>query len=161
MRQLTAPRGTAQRGFTLIEVMVAIAIAALLVVQGLPAYANYMANSRLREGANVVVAGLVFARSEAIKRNHPVRVTIAAQRLVAAQIDGTVTTVLRSFELPATLQAPAFAANFDSTGRPAPFGTDVTLALSSADRPCSADLRCPSIHIEAGGAVSLCRSGAC
>ena len=151
MRQLT-------RGFTLIELMVTVTIAGLLLVAGLPAFADYIANSQLREGANQIVSGALFARSEAIKRNGSVMVTVTSQRLVIAQADGT---PLRSLELPTRVRTSAFAATFDSTGRPSPFGTDIVVNVSANDRPCSSDLRCPAVHFEPGGAIVLCREGTC
>lgn len=152
MRQLNL-----QRGVSLVELMVAVVIAAILMVAGLPAYADYIANSRLREGANVVVSAAQFARSEAIRRNRSTKLDLSGQQLVVSQ-GGT---PLRTFELPAPLQASGLPATFDSTGRLSPFGADVQSQVSSSQRSCAGDLRCPTVHIEAGGAVSLCRSGAC
>jgi prepilin-type N-terminal cleavage/methylation domain-containing protein len=161
MRQLTSPSrrpGAWQRGFTLIELMVGVAIVMVLTVAGLPSFTDYVENARLREGANLIVTGTLMARSEAIKRNLAVRVTVDHQRLVVTQDDGT---PLRSVELPETLQTSSFVATYDSSGRLAPFGTDIVVPISSTRRVCDAVIRCPAVHLEAGGAVALCTTGAC
>ena len=76
MRHLiAAPR--LERGFTLVELMVALAIAGLLVVAAAPYFADYGTNSRLRESGNTVHTEALMAQSEAIKRNRVVRLSTA------------------------------------------------------------------------------------
>lgn len=58
-----------QRGFTLIELMVTIAVLAILLVVAVPGFDLVRNVSRLSAGANDVVTGLQLARSEAIRRN--------------------------------------------------------------------------------------------
>lgn len=62
----------AQPGFTLLELMVVLAIAGVLFAVGIPAMGNFIRNSRITGAANDVMAALHFARSEAIKRRFPV-----------------------------------------------------------------------------------------
>lgn len=62
----------AQPGFTLLELMVVLAIAGVLFAVGIPAMGNFIRNSRITSAANDVMGGLHFARSEAIKRRLPV-----------------------------------------------------------------------------------------
>lgn len=61
-------------GFTLLELMVTIAIAGILIVVAVPSFSQTIRNSRLTTNINRLVASLNFARSEAIKRNHAVSV---------------------------------------------------------------------------------------
>lgn len=56
------------RGFTLIELMVAIAIAAVLLFIGIPSFVAFQRNSELTSSANSLVAALGAARGEAMKR---------------------------------------------------------------------------------------------
>jgi type IV fimbrial biogenesis protein FimT len=58
-----------QAAFTLVEVLIAIAVVALLLMLGAPSAATWMQNLQLRNGADSVVSGLKQARYEAIKRN--------------------------------------------------------------------------------------------
>ena len=62
-----------ERGFTLIEIMVALVIMAVLLALGLPAVNGWMTDSRVRSQAEYVLSGLQLARGEAIKSNTLVR----------------------------------------------------------------------------------------
>jgi type IV fimbrial biogenesis protein FimT len=57
------------RAFTLIELMVTIAVASVLLAIAVPSFNQLIVANRLTAQANEVVAALNFARSEAIKRN--------------------------------------------------------------------------------------------
>jgi len=68
------------RGFTLIEVLVVIAISAILLAVGVPMFNGAIASMRASESANSLVASLELARTEAIRRGTTVslcRVTSA------------------------------------------------------------------------------------
>ena len=56
-------------GFTLIELMVALAVVAILISVGLPKMSIFFKGNRMVTNANDLLAGLHIARSEAIKRN--------------------------------------------------------------------------------------------
>ncbi len=58
----------APRGFTLVEMMVVVAIAAILAAIVGPNMATFLRNSRLSGGANDLLHSLSLARTEAIKR---------------------------------------------------------------------------------------------
>ena len=61
-----------QGGFTLLEMMIAISLLAILLSFGLPNFRDFIRNARLAAAANDVIADMNFARSEAIKRRVPV-----------------------------------------------------------------------------------------
>ncbi|BCX88542.1 type IV fimbrial biogenesis protein FimT [Methylomarinovum tepidoasis] len=61
-------------GFTLIELMVTVAMAAIVLTVGVPSFQALVKNNRLTTAANELVGALNLARSEAIKRG--VRVTV-------------------------------------------------------------------------------------
>jgi type IV fimbrial biogenesis protein FimT len=56
-------------GFSLVELIIGMAILAMLMALGMPQYANFIANSRLRATAEGISNGLNTARAEAVKRN--------------------------------------------------------------------------------------------
>lgn len=56
------------RGFTLFELMLAIAVGALVLGLGVPSFQNFVRNSRITGVANEFLAAAYLARSEAIKR---------------------------------------------------------------------------------------------
>lgn len=63
-------------GFTIIELMLTVAIAGILVAVALPSFRNMANNNCLTTSVNSITANLQRARSEAIKRR--TNVTIAA-----------------------------------------------------------------------------------
>jgi type IV fimbrial biogenesis protein FimT len=77
---LTSPTGPAprppQRGFTVIELMVTVAVAAILVAIAVPAFNNFVLNDRDISQINSLVASFNYARSEAIKQNLPAGVEV-------------------------------------------------------------------------------------
>jgi type IV fimbrial biogenesis protein FimT len=60
-------------GFTLIEIMITLAVFALLLAVGLPSMTIWLQNQQIRTSAEGLQAGLQFARAEALRRNAPVR----------------------------------------------------------------------------------------
>ena len=160
MRQL------AERGLTLIELMVGLAIAAILVVAAGPFFTDYIANSRLREGGNLLFSETLMAQSEAIKRNTRVAVVTTATSVEVQDVTVATTPVmLRQRTLPAGISMDVDSVTFGSDGRPAPFPIDepVAIDLGHDSHTCSADIRCPGLRVSVGGAVSLCRdkNGSC
>jgi len=64
------------RGFTLLELMVAIAVLAILATVGVPSFRALIQNNRVTTQANELVSALSFARTEAVKRGRNVEVVI-------------------------------------------------------------------------------------
>lgn len=64
-------------GFTLIEMMVTIAVLGILAMVALPNFQAWVESSRMTAQANDFLTALHMARSEAVKRNAPV--TVAAK----------------------------------------------------------------------------------
>jgi type IV fimbrial biogenesis protein FimT len=60
-------------GFTLIEMMVTLAVFAMLIMIGLPSMTTWLQNAQIRTSAETLQMGLQFARAEALRRNVPVR----------------------------------------------------------------------------------------
>lgn len=58
---------SAYKGFTLIELMVTLAVAAILMVIGVPSFLAFQRNSELTSAVNGLVAGIAAARGEAMK----------------------------------------------------------------------------------------------
>jgi len=61
-------------GFTVIELLVTIAIAAIVMGLAVPSFNSAIKNNRLTAEVNMFVGALNLARSEAIKRNHNVAI---------------------------------------------------------------------------------------
>ncbi len=60
-------------GFSLIEMLIAVVIAALLLMIGLPNMNIWLNNTRLRTAGETLLNGLQLARAEAVRRNTTVR----------------------------------------------------------------------------------------
>lgn len=56
-------------GFTLVELLVTIAVAAILLSLAMPSFSDATLSGKLAASANDLVAGVTLGRSEAIKRN--------------------------------------------------------------------------------------------
>ncbi|MEM7303996.1 MAG: GspH/FimT family pseudopilin [Pseudomonadota bacterium] len=64
------------KGFTIIELMIALALVGVFITMGVPAFSGLMERNQLTTGINTFVSSLSIARSEAIKRNQ--RVSLCA-----------------------------------------------------------------------------------
>jgi type IV fimbrial biogenesis protein FimT len=62
-----------QGGFSLIELVMVIAVGGILMALGLPAFKTVLDSAKSKAAAESVLSGLRFARGEAIKRNVPMR----------------------------------------------------------------------------------------
>ena len=64
-------------GVTLIELMIGITIISCLLLVGMPSFTNWIQDLQIRGAAESIHSGLLLARSEAIRRNRPVQLTLA------------------------------------------------------------------------------------
>jgi type IV fimbrial biogenesis protein FimT len=69
------------KGFTLVELMVTLAIAAILLTMAVPSFSEFVKNNRLITLNNDLVTALNLARSEAIKRGDRVTVCKSSNQL--------------------------------------------------------------------------------
>lgn len=156
-------RTTRPSGFTVIELIVAISVLAILVTMGIPAIQEMIKNNRATGQSNELVAMINFARNEAIRRNRCVVVELTS---TASGWSGvvkdtstdpdlaacTTTDTLRTAEYSSVLLASGtddFA--FNNRGYVDGF-TQVDLALEHTD--CSGDRQRREIAILPTGQVS-------
>ena len=147
MRRLNPP----QRGFSLIESMVALTITGILIGAGMPAFADYLRNSKLREAGNALLADALFAQSEAIKRNDRLSLIATAGTVRIADASGA--TIRQRPQPDGVAAATSVTIVIDSFGRPA---ADASIDLRLSSATCSADIRCPGLRLDAGGGIRLC-----
>ncbi|MEI8325579.1 MAG: GspH/FimT family pseudopilin, partial [Betaproteobacteria bacterium] len=79
----------ARRGFSLIELVVGLAIMALLLALGLPSLNEYLANSKIRAQASSFNSTLQLARAEAIRLNGGVELVLTDDAPTAANKDSS------------------------------------------------------------------------
>ena len=105
------------RGFTLLELIVAMTITGMLLMLGMPSFTTFLRNSEIRSTAESISNGLRAARSEATRLNRPVSFTLA---------NGNDTSWAINIFNPATgvlLQPPIQAYSKLEVGRSAEVGT--------------------------------------
>jgi type IV fimbrial biogenesis protein FimT len=68
------------RGFTLIELMVTLSVAAVLAALAAPSFQGMIASGRINSGTNDLMGTLAVARSEAIRRNTRITVCKSANQ---------------------------------------------------------------------------------
>ena len=99
------------RGFTLIEMMIGLAILGILFISALPSYSAWMQNMQTRSTAESILNGAQLARAEAMRRNNNVQLTLAGT--------GWTVTVVRSGEQVQARPAPDGSVNTTVTITPA------------------------------------------
>jgi type IV fimbrial biogenesis protein FimT len=75
LRHPVAGQGCHHAGFTLVELMIVIAILAVLLGVAAPAFRSFIVEQRLRATSADLRIAMMTARSEAVKRNRDVAVT--------------------------------------------------------------------------------------
>ena len=59
----------AQRGVTLVELLITLAVVAVVLTLAAPAYSAWIQNTQIRSAAEPLLVGVKLARAEALKRN--------------------------------------------------------------------------------------------
>lgn len=101
-RRRAQPGGRAVGGFTLIELMVTIFVAAILLAIAIPSFRHLIASTTLSSTSNDLMSALKYARTEAINRGDRIAVTASSSnkwddgwQVVARANNGDPDTVLR------------------------------------------------------------------
>lgn len=169
--------GGPQAGVTLIEILIAIAVFAVIAALGVPSLGDWLKNAQIRTAAESLQNGLQQARNEAARRNTAVEFrltatggasdweirladTAAADRQLAARPSAETPAVVLT-----TTPAAATTVTFDGMGRRYPASrqnadgsailTSICIDLSPALLPAARthDLE---VNISAGGSVRMC-----
>ena len=125
------------RGFTLVEMMVTIAILAILIAIATPSFTRMIQDSRVTTQANDLLLAMTLARSEAIKRAEDVSVSPEGADFDSGWCVHTgaacsAATAIREHEglsLVVLADSPGAALVFDSLGRKTSPTSDQTFAI--------------------------------
>ena len=74
-KHATVPQKQSSRGFSLIEAMVVVAVAAVVAATAVPSLVEFIDGRRLDATATALAADLQFVRTEAVARNQTVRIS--------------------------------------------------------------------------------------
>jgi len=75
-------------GFSMVELLVTISVAALIMAIATPALQTLVASNKIATEANRIVAGFNYARTEAVRRNQPVYICSANLNTNSMSISG-------------------------------------------------------------------------
>jgi len=154
-------------GFTLIELMIAIAVLAILLAVGVPSFQTWMLNTRIRTTADAMQNGLQLARAEAVRRNERVRFVLSGNTGWIVQTDGGTQIQARpsaegSSNVTVTVTpANATTVTFNSLGI-VTSNTDATASITQLDVDVPTTILAASqsrelrVAITSGGQVRMC-----
>lgn len=157
-----------QRGVTLIELVITIAIAAILIALAVPSFRIMLANAQIRTAAQGLHDGLQLARVEAIRRNERVIFSKGSQSAWTVSIESDGSTVqTRPYTEGSTVATVSVTPNgaaqvtFNALGRVVA-NTDASSSISQLDIDvpgtviAAVDSHELRITITTGGAIRLC-----
>ena len=133
------------RGFTLVELLMGLAILSIVTTTVVPSFSQLLAEQRLRQVSNELRLSLALARSEAIKRSESVNVLPAASTwsdgwCVELNASGCTQTPLGAYMVPQSIRVSdrsgAAKVAFNSWGRAANCPR-FEIETSVANRTCS------------------------
>lgn len=105
---------SSNRGFTLIELMIGLAVIGILLGLALPAFDRFLQNTKIRNAAELTISGLNLARAEALRRNGIVRFQLVSDLTASCTASGG------SLSWVVSLSDPAGACNVDPSETTAP-----------------------------------------
>lgn len=164
------------RGFTLIELMVVVAVSAVLIMVAAPNLADMATSSRLNTASDRWIASASLARSESVKRNRPVTMCATADGstcatgggaqvwasgwLIGHSVDGNWRLIEREGAVPTGYRLdvsagadPVYALVFQPTG----VGSSTATAVICRSQP-SGSLQQRTIQLSATGRAHLSKA---
>lgn len=144
-----------EKGFTLLELLVAIAVLAIVAAIAVPSFAEIVRQNRATNLANSMVSALSLARSEAVKRGAQASVSaLNGDWATGWQVRAEGNELRRWPTENATVSSSATAITFNPRGRlAASSGIQITVGIDTAQR-------CVQVSLSGSARVSEER-GAC
>lgn len=159
-------------GFSLIEVLIVVALLGILLAAAIPSYREWIRNTQIRTAAESIQNGISKARAEALMRNTAVSFTLGANSawtvqcvtaaacpdLVGGVVESRANTDGTSVEISVTpTPAVATGVTFTNLGIKSPAVVNqLTQVAVDYTGMAAADSRDLNITIGAGGNVRVC-----
>jgi type IV fimbrial biogenesis protein FimT len=131
-------------GFTLIELMVVVALAAIMAALAAPSFKSFVSGQRVKTAASEFAMAAIFARSEAIKRNADVTITAVTPGNATGwkdgwkvEVGGTQLSQQQAYT-GVTFSGPASAITYSGTGRLRAAVTTMTITGTDGSARCVA-----------------------
>jgi type IV fimbrial biogenesis protein FimT len=145
-------------GFSLVELLVAIAVVGISLTFASSTLSDVLSNNRIRSTAELVYDALQEGRSEAMKRNATVSVTVSASNAVINYTPGSTCSTAScktvTFGTATGLSISAGGAvSFSSTGQELNLASHV---FDVTNTRCSAEKSCLRVQVNGGGFIKVC-----
>ena len=131
-----------QRGFSMVELLVSIAILAIVLGLGIPSFSAWISNGQVRSTAESLLAAIQLTRGEAVRQNNRSQLVLTgdASGVAGWQVVAASSSVPGSFAI-------ADGATIAQTAGAAETGENARLGVSTAVQPAS---NCCAASVAAG-----------
>jgi type IV fimbrial biogenesis protein FimT len=130
----------AARGFSLVELIIAMAIAGILLALALPSFTAYLRNVKLRSAAEVFMSGIQLARSEAVRMNTSVEFLLTANDPLAANVATATASAAGVNWMVRTADLTTFIdGKFGLEGSGKAVASDITVRINDSTPPADTD----------------------
>ena len=146
---LQGKKSVSMAGFTVIELLVAVMILAILATIAAPNMTAFILSTRVRGAATDLYSALIFARSEAIKRNANIDIVPISAWQGGWQVKAGATVLTQQDAYPTNLSivGPAGTITYQRNGRLSGNAT-ATFTISA---PSNTTVKTKTVSVDLGG----------